>query len=182
MRAKDFEPWFRLQGLDINPVPSRYPNLLWSLDSILTVNIFSTADGDAVKCDVDDHRTYGNRVRQKLIEDNCVTEVPESFVHKTNNAKWRGKYDTYKRTSGSDDQQSKSPAPDSGHVSDSSYDATANYNWVDLKDNSTDSGIMSGTLLNPSDKTFNLRGPANPYICTVMSQGIKVTRTGLNSF
>ena len=162
---------YRLQGVEVNPCPNRYAYTCWNQGDRIEVDIFSTADGAVVKVDAYQQRD-GRPIdfRQKQVANGYATEVKESYIHKISNDKWRGKYSPTDpdRQSGND-----TPLADSGHVSDSSHDATVNLKWVDLKDTSSDSGMFSPTSeLKEQGDLVTLRGPFNSFNCSIQSNGM----------
>jgi len=160
---------YRLQGLEVMPTPRRYAHTLWKQGERVKVDIFSTADGDVVKVDV----TGSNKenYREKLLNNGYATEVDESYIHKISNQKWKGKYSPSDPDTPISGAEGKSP--DSGHVSDSSHDATVDRVWIDLKDTSSDSGMFSPTNeLKGESSTIILKGPFNSFNCSIESTGM----------
>ena len=58
-------------------------------------------------------------------------KAEESYLNQLSHEKWLGK----RHPADSDsDEGIKRSSPDSGNISDSSYDATVGYQWIDLKE------------------------------------------------
>ena len=66
-----------------------------------------------------------------LAKEKYAIEAEESYLNKLSHEKWLGK----RHPADSDsDEGIKRSSPDSGNISDSSYDATVGYQWIDLKE------------------------------------------------
>ena len=50
--------------MELLPSPKRYSYSLWKTDEPFIVDIYSTADGNVVKCDVYQSEVYDNRIIQ----------------------------------------------------------------------------------------------------------------------
>ena len=136
------------------------------------IRIFSTAEGDCVACDTfrenpsqfpchKDWRVLpeqSDNYRLLRGERNTVEQVEESYLNIRSFQHWTNQIEA-RTTSESDTKDSGRDTKEA--TSSSSYDATFDENWVELRDTTShDSGMdLEDILLEPT----NLTGPNNIY-------------------